>query len=82
MAGEEHTLCAEISPGERKVGYVDTPIFRLFVDMRFEAEAITATFVACQETFVVCPIMFIGYTTANLKKRGGVTKNHCRMIVC
>jgi hypothetical protein len=70
MAREEHTLCAEISPGERKVGYVDTTVLRLFVDVSFEAEAISATFVACQETFVVCPFVFIDDTTANLKKWG------------
>jgi hypothetical protein len=70
MAREEHTRCAEISTGERKVGYVDTPVLRLFVDVSFKAEAISATFVACQETFVVCPFVFTGDTTPNLKKRG------------
>jgi hypothetical protein len=70
MAGKQHTLCAEVSPGERKVGYVDTPVFRFFVDVSFEAEMISATFVACREAIVVCPFVFIGDTTANLKERG------------
>ncbi len=70
MARKEYTLCAETSPGERKVGYVDTPVLRLVVDVSFEVEAIHVTFVACEEAFVVCPFVFIGDTTANLKERG------------
>ncbi len=70
MAWKQHTLCAEVSPGERKVGYVDTPVLRLLVDVGFEAEMIIVTFVACKEAFVVCPFMFIGDMAANLKERG------------
>ena len=70
MAGKEHTLCAEVNPGERKVGDVDTPVLRLLLDVSFEAERISATIVACKEALVICPCVFIGDTTANLKKRG------------
>ncbi len=70
MAWKQHTLCAEINPGERKVGYVDTPVLRLLFDVSFEAETISATIVACEEALVICPFVFVGDATANLKERG------------
>jgi hypothetical protein len=70
MAWKQHTLCAEVKPGEGKVGYVNTPVLRLLLDVSFEAETISATIVACKETLVICPFMFIGDVTANLKERG------------
>ncbi len=70
MAWKQHTLCAEVNSGERKVGYVHTPVLRLLLDVSFEAERISATIVACKEALVICPFMFVGDATANLKERG------------
>jgi hypothetical protein len=70
MAWKQHTLCAEINPGERKVGYVDTPVLRLRFDVSFEAETISATIDACKEARVICSFLFICDGTANLKERG------------
>jgi hypothetical protein len=70
MAWKQHTLCAEVNLGEKKVGYADTPVLRLLLDVSFEAETISATIVACKEALVICTFVFIGDATANLKERG------------
>ncbi len=70
MAWKQHTLCTEVNPGERKVGYVDTPVLRLLLDVSFEAKTISATIVACKEALVICPFVFVGDATANLNERG------------
>ncbi len=70
MAWKQHTLCAEVNPGERKVGYVNNSVLILLFDVSFEAETISATIVTCKEALVICPFVFVGDATANLKERG------------
>jgi hypothetical protein len=70
MAWKQDTLCAEVNPGERKVRNVDTPVLRFLLDVRFEAETISATIVACEEALVICSFVFLGDATANLKEWG------------
>jgi hypothetical protein len=74
---KQNALCTQINPGERQVGIVDTPIFSFLLDMCFEAELMCATSVACKETPVIFPIIFLSNETADLKNRW----KHVRIIV-
>ena len=60
MAGYQNALGTQISPIERQVREIDTPILCFLLDVGLKAEVIHPTRFASEKALVICPVVFIG----------------------
>ncbi len=58
MAGEEEVLSAEILPRSSEIRKRNSPVFVLFVDVRFVTEPIGSLGRTCEVTFVILATFF------------------------
>jgi hypothetical protein len=68
MAGYQNALGTQISPIERQVREIDTPILRFLLGVGLKAEAIHSTRFAREKALVICPVVFIGNPAVDGKK--------------
>ena len=68
VAGYENALGTQISPIERQVREIDTPILYFLLAMGLKAEVIHPTRFARKKALVVSPVVFVGDPTVDGKK--------------
>ncbi len=68
VAGYENALGTQISPIERQVREINTPILYFLLDVGLKAEVIHPTGFAREKALVLSPVMFIGDPTVDGKK--------------